>query len=81
VKKYRLRWRLESWKKPVKCIEGGPRHFVVQRHHDNSGILQQAFEKTDRIQSQAREEDNPGFQDGDGQHQQAFGAEHCRPKT
>jgi hypothetical protein len=40
----------------AKRIEGGLRHFVVQRHHDNSGILQQVVEKTDRVQSQARKE-------------------------
>jgi hypothetical protein len=30
----------------AKRIEGGFCHFVVERHHDNPGILQQIFEKT-----------------------------------
>src|SRR5665647_1800227 len=48
----------------TKRIESCPRHFVVEWHHDNSGILQQFLEKTYRIRSEARKEYNPGFQDG-----------------
>jgi hypothetical protein len=48
----------------TKRIESYPRHFVVEWHHDNPGILQQFLEKTYRIRSEARIEYNPGFQDG-----------------
>src|SRR6266700_2608104 len=44
----------------AKRIEGGLRHFVVEWHHDNPGLLQQLIEKIHRLLSQGPKEDNPG---------------------
>jgi hypothetical protein len=49
----------------AKGIEGGLCHFVVERHDCNPGVLHQFLEKTYRIRSQTREQNNLGFQDGD----------------
>ena len=37
----------------AKRIESGPCHFGVQRHLNNSGVLQQVFEENHRFRSQA----------------------------
>ena len=54
----------------AKCIERASRHFLIKGHNDDPRILQQFVELTDRIRSEAREQNDPGFEDGDRGDQQ-----------
>ncbi len=73
-----LRWMPLPLAETAKCIERAPCHFLIEGHHDDPRILQQFVELTDRIRSEAREQNDPGFEDGDRGDQQALGTAHRR---